>query len=66
MSQQVECPLCEQLASKTLTVEMGDSWRDTLGKPPVSLFSDYLMIHAAPTQGGVQLFLHSERDLQGG
>lgn len=59
-----KCPLCEQPASATATIKMGQSWTDTFGKPPSSLFDTYLMVHVAPVQGGKVAFLHSERDIQ--
>lgn len=62
----VECPICEQHASKTVQIKMGNSWRDTFGKPPHSFFSDYLMVHVAPGRRGRVAFLHSEKDLQQG
>lgn len=59
-----KCPLCEKPGT-VVSVEMGDTWRDTLGKPPHSTFSKYPMIHAGPSpNGGLALFCHTEHDLQ--
>ncbi len=61
-----ECPLCEKPASKDFRLQSGTSWRDSFGKPPHSLFSKYMMVHAAPTANGIHIFLHTETDMQQG
>jgi hypothetical protein len=41
----------------------GQTWLDTFGKPPSSLFDKYMMIHVVPTSHSAKTaFLHkSER-----
>jgi hypothetical protein len=62
-----ECPACEQEASATVTLSMGDGWSDTFGKPPHSLFSTYVMLHVGgQEQGDLVVYCHTQSDLQSG
>lgn len=63
---QETCPACEQEASATAEIGMGDNWSDVVGRPPHSLFSDYVMVHVGGTnsRGEIVVFFHTERDLQ--
>lgn len=60
------CPACENRASATVSLSMGDNWKDTFGKPPHSLFSTYQMVHVGGqnSRGELVVYLHTQEDLQ--
>lgn len=63
----VECPLCGERASNSVSIQPGDSWVDSFGKPPHSFFDSHVMLHAQTNANGDRvIYVHTKRDLQSG
>lgn len=67
-----ECPNCGAPASETVTVGMGDRYETVFGRPPRSLFAEYVRVCPDPDASRrasrratveIEVFLHRHGDI---